>query len=68
LQIAKVHMDLVEEPPGALALWRQQSAPVLKAATRPARHRAEDMEISQQRLGRRGFGTDGRARCVVGDP
>jgi hypothetical protein len=52
LEIVKVCLDLVEEPPGARALRRQQPAPMLEAALRPARHRAQDMEIGQQRLGR----------------
>ena len=67
MQIAKVRLDLIEEPPGTHALRRQQPAPVLEAAPRPARHGAENVEIGQQRLGGRGFGTDGRARRVVGD-
>lgn len=64
----KVHLGLIEEPPGARAFWRQQPAAVLEAPPRPARHRAEDVQVGQQRLRRRGFGTDGGARGVLGDP
>jgi hypothetical protein len=37
LQIAKVRLHLVEEAPGAVALRRQQAAPVLEAVMGAAR-------------------------------
>jgi hypothetical protein len=36
---------MVEEPPGPCPLRREQTADVVEAAMRPARHRAEDVQI-----------------------
>ena len=67
MQIAKVRLDLIEEPPGALALRRQQAAAVLEAAVGAARDGAQDVQVGEQRLGRGRLGTHGDARRVVGD-
>jgi hypothetical protein len=66
LQVAKVRLHLVEEPPRALALRRQQAAPVLEAAMGAACDGAQDVEIGEQGLGRRGVWAHGGACPVVG--
>jgi len=67
LQIAKIHLDLVEESPGPLALRQEQAAAVLESACGASRDGAHDVQVRQQRLGRRGLRSDGRWRRVVGD-
>jgi hypothetical protein len=52
LEIAKVQLHLIEESPRAGALGRQQAAARLEASRRSARHRAQDVQVGQQRLGR----------------
>jgi hypothetical protein len=48
LQIAKVHLDLIEGPPGALALRRQQTAALPQAALGSSRHGTEDVQVGDQ--------------------
>ena len=67
MQIEKVRLDVVEEPPGALALGREQTAPVLEATMGASRDGAQEMQVADQRLRRGRVGADRRARCVVGD-
>jgi hypothetical protein len=67
LQIAKVCLDLVEEPPGAHALGRQQAATVLEPARGASGDGADDVQVGEQRLGRRGIRPHERAWSVVGD-
>ncbi len=63
----KVRLDLIEEPPGALALRRQQAAAVLETARGASRDGPQDVQVGEQRLGRGRVGPHGRARRVVGD-
>jgi hypothetical protein len=63
----KVRPDLIEEPPGALALRRQQAAAVLETARGASGDGTQDVQVGEQRLGRGGVGSHGRARRVVGD-
>lgn len=67
MQIAKVRLHLVEEPPGALALRREQAAPVLEPTRGASGDGADDVQVGEQRLGRGGIRAHGRARGVVGD-
>ena len=67
MQIAKVRLDLVEEPPGTLALRRQQAAAVLEAARSASGDGAQDVEVGDQRLRPRRIRAHRHARCVVGD-
>jgi len=67
LQIAKVRLDLVEEPPGALAFGREQTAAVLEAAMDASGEGAQEVQVADQRLRRGRVGADRRARRVVGD-
>ena len=67
MQIAKVRLDLVEQPPGARALRRQQAAAVLETARGASGDGADDVQVGEQRLGRGGIGAHGRAWGVVGD-
>jgi hypothetical protein len=64
LQIPKVPLDLVEEPPGLVALRGQQAAPVLQASRGAAGHGAEDVEVGDQRFRCRGLGAH-RRQCRV---
>ena len=63
----KVRLHLVEESPGALALGRQEAAPVLEAVMGAARDGAQDVEIGEEGLGGRGVRSHGGACPVVGD-
>ena len=63
----KVRLDLIEEPPRARALRRQHAAPVLQTPRGAAGDGAQDVEVGEERLGRRGLGTDARRRGVVGE-
>jgi len=65
LEITKIRLHLVEEPPDALALRWEQAAPVLEAAMGPARDGAQNVEIGDQGLGCRGVGSHGGASPVV---
>jgi hypothetical protein len=47
LQIVKVHLGLVEDPPGPRAFRRQQTAAMLEPARGAPGHRAEDVEIAE---------------------
>jgi len=67
LQITKVPLDLVKEPPRAVALGGQQTAPVLEAARGAPGDGAEDVEVGEEGLRRRGFRAEGRRRGVVGE-
>jgi hypothetical protein len=68
LQIVKVRLDLVEEPPRARTLRRQQAAAVLEAAMGPSRDRAQDVQVGDQGLRRGRLRSYRRVRRVVGDP
>ena len=68
MEITKIRLHLVKEPPDARALRGEQAAPVLEAAMGPTRDGAQDVEIGEQRLGGRGVGSHGGARSVVGHP
>ena len=48
MQIAKIHLDLVEEPPGALALRRQQAAAVLESACGASGDGADDVQVGDR--------------------
>jgi hypothetical protein len=52
LQVLKVDLDLVEDPPRPRPVRWQEAAAVLEPAMRAARHGAEDVEIRDQRLRR----------------
>ena len=67
MQIPKVPLDLVEEPPGLVALRGQQAAPVLETPRGAAGDGPQDLEVGDQSLRRRGLGADGRRRGVVGE-
>jgi len=67
LQVAKVRLDLVEEPPGARALGRQQAPAMLEPTRGASGDGADDMQVGEQGLGRRRLGSHRRARRVVGD-
>ena len=62
----KVRLDLGEDLPRALALRRQQTAPVLEAAPGPSRDRAEDVQVGVQRLRRGRLRPDRRGVRRVG--
>ena len=66
MQIAKIRLDLIEEPPGALALWRQEAAALVQAAMGPPRDGPHDVQVGQERVGRGGLRSDRRRRRVVG--
>ena len=68
MQVAKIPLQLVEEPPGPLALGRQPAAARLEAPRGAACDRAEDLQVADQRLRHRGVGPWRRVRGVVGDP
>ena len=63
----KVQLDLIEEPPGALALWRKKAAAMPKAALGPSRDGAEDVQVGDQRVWRGRVGAHRGLRRVVGD-
>jgi hypothetical protein len=66
--MVKVGVDLLEEPPGARAFRRQETAAMLQAARHTSRQRAQHVEVGDQGLGRGGLGADARPCVVVGDP
>jgi hypothetical protein len=67
LQIVKVGLDLIEEPPRACAFRRQEATAMLQASSDAARYGAEDLQVGDQGLGRRGLGSETRPCVVVGD-
>lgn len=64
----KVGLDLVEEPPGARTLRRQQAAAGVETARGTSGDGADNVQVGEQRLGRGGLRSHGRAGGVVGDP
>ena len=66
--MAKVPLDVIEEPPGAVPFRGQQPAAVLQAPLGPAGDGAEEMEIGEQRVGRGGLRPQARRRPVRGHP
>ena len=66
MQIAKIRLDLIEKAPRPFPLRREQPTSVLKTAMGASGDGAQDVEITQQRLGGRGIGTHGRPRRVIG--
>jgi hypothetical protein len=66
--MVKVDLDLIEEPPGARAFRRQETAAMLQAACDASRHGAEHRQVADQRLGRGGLGAEARPCVVVRDP
>ena len=66
MQIPKVPLRLIKEPPRAVALGGQQAAPVLEAPRGAAGDGAENVEVGEQCLRRRGLGARARRRGVVG--
>jgi len=67
LEIPKVVLRLIKEPPGAVALGRQQTAAVLEAARGAAGDGAEDVEVGEQRLRRRALGAYACRRRLLGE-
>ena len=63
----KVGLDLVEEPPGAFALRREETAPVLQTAMGASRDGAHDVQVGDQGLGAGGVRTHVRAWRLVSD-
>ncbi len=68
MQIPKVPLDLIKEPPRAVAFRGQHAAAVLEAPRGAAGDGAQHVEVGQQGLWRRGLGADPRRRRVVGEP
>jgi hypothetical protein len=67
LQIAKIRLDLIEEPPRALAFRRKKAAAMSQAALGATRHGAEDVQVGDQRLWRGCVGAHRGLRRVVRD-
>lgn len=67
MQIAKVPLDLIKEPPRAVTLGRQHPAAMLEAARGAAGDSTQDVEVGDQRLRRRGLRADARRRGVIGE-
>jgi hypothetical protein len=63
----KIRLHLVEESPGSLALGWQEAAAVLEPARGASGDGANDVQVGEQRLGRGGIRSHGRARGVAGD-
>ena len=66
--MVKIGLDLIEEPPGARAFRRQEAAAMLQAARDASRDGAEQMQVGDQRVRRRGLGSEARPCVIVGDP
>ena len=67
MEIPKVPLRLIKEPPGAVAFGGQQAAPVLEAPGGAAGDGAEDVEVREQGLRRRCLGAHRRRWGVVGE-
>ena len=64
MQIPKIQLHLIEEPPGPVALGRQQPAPVLEPTRGAASDGAHDVQVAQQRVRPGGVRSDRRRRLV----